>query len=99
MVAKKPDGSGFEPQVRVGYPFKDNSDVTVNVDGKSFSMFTQGDGAWVKNKADEPTLVAAMRAGSRMSVAGQSRRGTATSYVYSLSGITAALKDATACPK
>lgn len=98
IVAKKPDGSGFEPQVRVGYPFKDNSDVVVNVDGKTFTMFTQGDGAWLKNKADEPTLVNAMRAGRSMSVKGQSRRGANTSYEYSLSGITAALRDAQACP-
>jgi hypothetical protein len=60
-------------------------------------MFTQGDGAWLKNKAEEPSLVAAMRAGSKMNVAGQSRRGTNTSYVYSLSGVTAALKDVAAC--
>jgi invasion protein IalB len=98
MVAKKADGSGFEPQFRAGYSFAENSDVTVNVDGKAFTMFTQGDGAWLRNKAEEPSLVQAMRAGSKMNVKGQSRRGTATSYDYSLSGVTAALADATACP-
>jgi invasion protein IalB len=98
MVAKKADGSGFEPQFRAGYSFAENSNVTVNVDGKAFTMFTQGDGAWLRNKAEEPGLVQAMRAGRAMNVQATSRRGTATSYDYSLSGITAALGDATSCP-
>ncbi|MEM1365783.1 MAG: invasion associated locus B family protein [Pseudomonadota bacterium] len=98
MVARKADGSGFEPQFRAGYSFAENSEVKVNVDGKVFTMFTQGDGAWLRNKAEEPTLVSAMRAGRAMKVDATSRRGTNTSYDYSLSGVTAALGDATACP-
>jgi hypothetical protein len=53
-------------------------------------MFTQGDSAWILNPAEEPELVSAMRAGSKMTVSGQSRRGNQTTYAYSLSGVTAA---------
>lgn len=100
LVSQKPNGGeGFEPQVEVGYPLKDDSTVTVTVDGKKFDMFVKGNNAWLKDLASEPKLVAAMQAGSRMKVTGQSRRGTITSYTYSLSGVTAALSEVTACKK
>ncbi len=84
-----------EPSVIVGYTFKSDSKVTVTVDGADFSMFTQGEGAWIENSGDESKLVEAMRAGTNMKVKGESTRGTETVYTYSLSGVTAALKDST----
>ena len=98
MLAKHPGGNGnFEPQFTVGYPFQDNSKVILDIDGRKFSMFTKGSNAWMENPAEEPAVVDAMRAGSRMSVSGTSRRGTATSYAYSLSGVTASLKEVASC--
>ena len=98
LVSQKPDGStGFEPQVEVGYPLKEDTQVTVTVDGKTFELFAKGNNAWVRDVAQEPALVNAMRAGSTMKVSGQSSRGTKTSYTYSLSGVTAALKEASNC--
>ena len=98
MLAKHPgQAANLEPQFTVGYPFADNSKVTLNIDGKTFSMFTKGSNAWIENPQEEPTVVAAMRAGSKMSVSGQSRRGTQTSYSYSLSGVTASLKEIANC--
>ncbi len=98
MVAKHPGQNvNFEPQFTVGYPFADNSKVTLEIDGKKFSMFTKGSNAWMENPAEEPAMVAAMRAGSKMSVSGQSRRGTQTRYAYSLSGVTASLKEIASC--
>ena len=73
-----------------GYALKEQSSVVIEVDGKSFTMFAQGDSAWLVNKADEPLLLAAMKAGSTMVVKATSRRGNATTYNYSLSGVTAA---------
>jgi len=82
-----------EPSVIVGYTFKTDSKVTVTVDGVNFTMFTQGEGAWIENEGDEDRLVNAMRAGSNMKVVGESTRGTSTTYTYSLSGVTAALNE------
>ena len=67
------------------------------IDGRTFVMFTKGNSAWVENAAEEPALVAAMKNGKAMSVNAKSRKGTATSYSYSLSGISAALKQIEAC--
>jgi hypothetical protein len=60
-------------------------------------MFTRGDSAWLENPAEESAVVESMRTGKSMSVTAYSRRGTQTSYTYSLSGVTASLKDITAC--
>ena len=98
MLAKHPgQAAKYEPQFTVGYPFKDESKVVLNIDGKEFSMFTKGSNAWMEKPEEEPTVVAAMRAGSKMSVSGTSRRGTNTSYAYSLSGVTASLNEIETC--
>lgn len=98
LVSQKPDGSAkFEPQVEVGYPLKADADVTVDIDGKTFKMFAQGNNAWMSDVSKEPELVEAMRIGRSMKVTGVSTRGTQTSYTYSLSGVTAALKEVSNC--
>ena len=98
LVSQKPDGSAkFEPQVEVGYQLKPDVDVTVTVDGKSFKMFAKGNNAWLSDISQEPALVDAMRNGQSMKVSGESTRGTRTTYTYSLSGVTAALKEVSNC--
>ena len=67
---------------------KEGAKVVVDVDGKKYSMFSKADSAWMENAAEEPQLVAALRAGRSMTVSATSRRGTNTSYTYSLSGVT-----------
>jgi len=81
----------------VGYPFKDDSKVVLDIDGKKFNMFTRGTNAWMENPAEETVVVKAMRAGRSMSISGQSRRGTVTKYAYSLSGVTASIKEIQNC--
>ncbi len=82
-----------EVSILTGYPYKDGSSVSAVVDGsKSFTLFTQGDGAWLERAADEAAMVDAMRAGQRLIVKGVSSRGTRTTDRYSLSGFTSAHK-------
>lgn len=83
-------GKKNEANFVTGYPLKEQSSVVVDIDGKKFTMFTQGDSAWLLNEADEPALLAAMKKGKSMVVSAQSRRGNKTTYNYSLSGVTAA---------
>lgn len=84
-----------ETEVVAGYQYKDGSNVDTQVGSDKFAFFTQNDGtdgtAWVKDLAQEPNLVDAMRRGSQMIVTGISARGTLTKDTYSLSGISAAL--------
>jgi invasion protein IalB len=98
MVSQKPGQNvSFEPQFKAGYDLQVNSKVTVTIDARSFSMFTNGSHGWMENAAEEPQLVAALRTGHTMSINAVSKRGTKTSYTYSLKGVSAALKAIATC--
>lgn len=87
-----------EVSVMVGYPLKPGSESTIDVGSASFAMYTQGDGIWIKNAAEEDRLVEAMRKGAEITVKGVSSRGTASTDVFSLKGLSQALdKVAQAC--
>ncbi|MCC0037395.1 MAG: hypothetical protein H6893_00190 [Brucellaceae bacterium] len=98
FVSQKPGQNvSYEPQFIAAYTLKEGSKVTVDIGGKSYSMFTKGKSAWLENAAEEPQLVAAMRGGSDMKVSATSGRGNPTSYVFSLRGISAALDSINQC--
>jgi invasion protein IalB len=75
----------------VGYTLKPNSDATAEVGGTTFTMYTQNDGAWIKNVAEEARMVDAMRKGADLVIKGVSGRGTQTTDTYSLKGLAQAL--------
>jgi Invasion associated locus B (IalB) protein len=98
LVTQRPGQNiSYEPQAMMGYTLQDKSKVQVTIDAKTFTLFTKDKSAWVENAAEEPALVAAMKTGKAMTVNAKSRKGTATSYSYSLSGISAALKQIESC--
>jgi invasion protein IalB len=98
VVSQRPGQNiSYEPQAMMGYPLKETSKVNVTIDDKNFVMFVKETSAWVENAAEEPALVAAMKTGKAMTVKATSARGTGTSYTYSLSGISAALKKIENC--
>ena len=80
-----------EVSVMIGYPFKTTSDATAEIGGAKFAMYTQNDGAWIKNVAEEARMVDAMRKGSDLTVKGTSGRGTQSTDQYSLKGLAQAL--------
>ena len=75
-----------------GYAFKANSEATVTVGNANFAMYTQNDGAWVKNAAEEVQLVDAMRKGADTVIKATTSKGTRTTDTFSLKGISEALK-------
>ena len=98
VTARPKDGIKNQVSVSIGYPFGSGSKATVEIGSDTFSLFTENDKAWVENVDDQDRLVAAMRAGSSMTVKGRSQRGTDTTDTYSLSGVTAAFeKVSSAC--
>jgi Invasion associated locus B (IalB) protein len=80
-----------EVSIVFGYRFKANADASVEVSGAAYAMYTQTDGAWVKNKAEETRLVNAMRKSADLTVKGISAKGTASVDVYWLRGLPEAL--------
>jgi hypothetical protein len=80
-----------EVSVIIGYPFKSSSDATAEIGTAKFAMYTQNDGAWIKNVAEEARMVDAMRKGVDLTVKGTSGRGTQSTDQYSLKGLAQAL--------
>jgi len=80
-----------EVSLIIGYPFKENTDATAEIGPAKFAMYTQKDGAWIKNVADEARMLEAMRKGSDLTIKGMSGRGTQTTDQYSLKGLAQAL--------
>lgn len=97
IVAPGRGNAEYEPQARFGYQLKPGTRVQLEIGEKKFWLFTRGDSAWMQNEAREPELVDAMRAGAEMLLKATSRRGTDTSYSFSLDGFTAALKTVNTC--
>lgn len=80
-----------EVSIIIGYPFKPNSEATVAVGTASFALYTQQDGAWIKNAAEEAHLIEAMRSGQNAVIKGMSAKGTHSTDVFSLKGLAQAL--------
>jgi invasion protein IalB len=74
-----------------GYVFKPNTEASVAVGGAAFAMYTQNDGAWVKNAAEEAKLLDAMRKSGDIVIKAATSRGTQTTDTFSLKGISQAV--------
>jgi hypothetical protein len=80
-----------EVSIMIGYMLKPGSESTLEVGGASYAMYTQGDGLWIKNAAEEERMVDAMRKASDAVVKGVSAKGTETTDTFSLKGLAQAL--------
>jgi invasion associated locus B (IalB) protein len=80
-----------EVSIMIGYALKPGSESTLEVGGASYAMYTQGDGLWIKNAAEEERMVDAMRKAADVTVKGVSAKGTETTDTFSLKGLAQAL--------
>ena len=80
-----------EVSVIIGYPFKPGTEASAAVGATSYALYTQQDGAWIKNAAEEAQMVDAMRAGQSAVVKGVSAKGTQSTDTFSLKGLSQAL--------
>ena len=80
-----------EVSVIVGYPQKAGVDASATVGSAKYVMYTQNDGAWVKNAAEEAQMIEAMRKGPDLVIKSVSGQGTKTTDTYSLKGLAQAL--------
>jgi len=80
-----------EVSIIIGYPFKPGSDASAQIGSTTFALYTQVDGAWIKNASDEAQMVDAMKSGDTAVINGESAKGTKTTDTYSLKGVSQAL--------
>jgi len=100
MVATWKSGAAREqPSLMVGYNLKDSPPPTLQIGARKWEMYVSENEAFIEAADAEASLIAAMKNGADMRVSATSARGTATSYVISLNGVTAALARAAAACK
>jgi len=93
FVTYRPGAPG-EISFTGGYPFAEGSTVSVDVDGKGFELFTDGEWAWPASPDQDAALLAAMKAGTQATLTARSGKGTQTKDTFSLRGFTAAMTEA-----
>jgi hypothetical protein len=81
-----------EVSIAIGYQFKPSSEATLDIGSNSFALYTQQDGAWIKNASEESQLVGAMRTSQSAVVKGLSAKGTKTTDTFSLRGFAQAIE-------
>jgi hypothetical protein len=74
-----------------GYPLKEGSDVSLDVGGTKFDLFTKGDSAWARTAELDKAIVETMAKGNQAVVKGTPNKGAATTDTYSLAGFAQAL--------
>jgi hypothetical protein len=92
FISTRPaDKVSNEVSIIIGYPFKPGSDASAQIGSTTFALYTQQDGAWIKNAAEEAQMVDAMRGGDAVIVKGESAKGTKTTDKFDLKGVSQAL--------
>ena len=92
LVASWGSGAATEqPSLMTGYTMNAKPEPTLRVGSDKWTMYSSENEAFIEASSEEERLIRAMRRGADMRVSAVSQRGTATSYVVSLRGISAAL--------
>jgi Invasion associated locus B (IalB) protein len=74
-----------------GYPLKEGSEVSLDIGGAKFDLFTKGDSAWARTPELDKAIVEAMTKGKQAVVKGTPQKGPATTDTYLLAGFAQAL--------
>lgn len=74
-----------------GYPLKEGSDISLDIGGAKFDLFTNGDSGWARTSELDKTIVEAMAKGKQAVVKGTPQKGPPTTDTYSLAGFAQAL--------
>jgi hypothetical protein len=73
-----------------GYPFEEHSEALLQIAGKSYRLFVDGEGAWARDANLDRSITQALRNGTLMTARGTSARGSRVTDTFSLAGATAA---------
>ena len=73
------------------YPLKEGSDVSLDIGGEKFDLFTKGGSAWARTSELDKTIVETMAKGRQAVVKATPLKGPATIDTYSLAGFAQAL--------
>ena len=92
LVASWESGAASEqPSLMTGYQIDQKPEPNIRIGSDKWGMYSSENEAFIEANDEEQRLLRAMRRGTDMRVSAVSKRGTATSYIVSLRGVTAAL--------
>lgn len=92
LIATWASGAATEqPSLMTGYALNAKPEPTLRIGSDKWDMYVSENEAFIEEASEEQRLIRAMRRGSDMRISALSQRGTATSYVISLLGVSAAL--------
>lgn len=74
-----------------GYTLKNGSTVALDISGKKFDLFTNGDSAWAATSDLDRTIVETLAKGTSATVKGEPEKGRPTTDTYALAGFAKAL--------
>ena len=80
-----------QPSLMTGYELNARPEPALRIGSDRWQMYASENEAFIEAAGEEERLIRAMRRGADMRVSAVSQRGTATNYVISLRGVSAAL--------
>jgi len=91
MITNRPSEQAMDViSVVAGYQYLPDSDAVVTINGKRFTLFTNGERAWARDTQTDKAIVQLLIKGKTVTVKGTSSRNNVTTDVYALTGFTAA---------
>ncbi|HXP30682.1 MAG TPA: invasion associated locus B family protein [Stellaceae bacterium] len=92
MVTERPHDKQFNVvSFDAGVPFKEGSDVALDIDGHGFSLFSDKESAWARDAATDKAVTEALAKGRRAVLKGTTSRGATLTQSYALDGFAEAL--------
>jgi invasion protein IalB len=95
FVSNRP-GEGVRNEISfvMNFDLKEGVEHQAIIGSERFALVAKGQNMWLKNPAEEPRMLDAMRRGAGLEIKGTSKRGNPTSDKYSLAGISQVVKRA-----
>lgn len=88
-----------EISIMTGFTLKEDAEVVLASGGANYPLFVKGNGLWIKEPADEPKLVEALKKEKEITLKLTPAKGAVTTDRYSLTGLPQALERvAKECP-
>ena len=69
-----------------GYPIKPGSEVSIDIGGSKFDLFTKDDSAWARTAELDKMIVTSLGKAKQVLVRGTPQKGAATTDTYALAG-------------
>jgi hypothetical protein len=95
FVSSRP-GEGVRNEISfvMNFDLKEGVEHQAIIGNERFALVAKGQNMWLKNPAEEPRMLDALRRGAGLEIKGTSKRGNPTSDKYSLAGISQIVKRA-----